>query len=584
MLQLLVVLPFGVAAILGALNRKLGYAGMLVSAVIFGLVQFTPASYLSYFSLISSFVWVFVAIYSFSYGEHYGKWLSSMLPLTIMGMALILISTNYLVLITGWEIMSVPSYVIIALNKKEDRPAAVFMLFSEFSTVFLIAGVAYAYSISGTLNIIALNDYLPMLLISLAGLTKMGMTPFMISEWLPIAHGNAPANASAVLSSTMTLMGVFVIMRLVFLSPLVIYIGIFFLIIGGLSIIFAAIYAYISENMKMLAGFSTIENNASILSAIGLYIIAFSPTLRSFILIVIIIFSLAHSLSKTGLFLAIGNTGGEFFGEITGFSNRWNNVGTFLTTISLSGLFPTIGGLGVWMLLESFFMEAYSGGFTGIMAIIVGSVLALGEGMATGALLKVLSFGNLFHRSNRGRRSIGSFTVMALGGFLVFMLSISILVFPSSFISGIPGVLIFNGFMITSKFGSADFGVLSPDYIILLISVFSILAYAIFRKPRHRTVPVWNGGRDIADIYTSYAYSNNIRLMLRKILRTRIGNQNQSITVMDVFWYAMLRTGKAYKSVCKYITLRFMNSSIGWYMIYMIAAFMITLIISVELI
>ena len=44
------MLLFGVAAILGALNRKLGYAGMLVVSVIFGLVQCTPASYLSYFS------------------------------------------------------------------------------------------------------------------------------------------------------------------------------------------------------------------------------------------------------------------------------------------------------------------------------------------------------------------------------------------------------------------------------------------------------------------------------------------------------------------------------------------------------
>jgi hypothetical protein len=42
--------------------------------------------------------------------------------------------------------------------------------------------------------------------------------------------------------------------------------------IGAISVMFAALFAYVSENMKMLGGFSTIENNGAILTAIGLYI------------------------------------------------------------------------------------------------------------------------------------------------------------------------------------------------------------------------------------------------------------------------------------------------------------------------
>ena len=31
-------------------------------------------------------------------------------------------------------------------------------------------------------------------------------------------------------------------------------------------------------------------------------------------------------------------------------------------------------------------------------------------------------------------------------------------------------------------------------------------------------MPVWRGGRDVTENYTPYAFSNNIRLMLKKIL------------------------------------------------------------------
>ena len=212
----------------------------------------------------------------------------------IMGMVIILQSTNYLLLITGWETMSVPAYVIVGMNKRDSAPAFTFMMFSEFSTILIIAGAVYAFFITGTLTFTQIPSYGPLLLISLGALIKMGMTPFMISEWLPIAHGNAPANASAALSATMTLMGVFAIMRMILVSPDVIWIGYIFLAIGSISILFASIYAYISENMKMLAGFSTIENNAAILSAMGLYLLASEVVLRQFIFATIIIFALSH--------------------------------------------------------------------------------------------------------------------------------------------------------------------------------------------------------------------------------------------------------------------------------------------------
>ena len=576
----LVFLAFGISALIGAFWKSGGYLGTLVSAVLFVLLEFNPGSVLTYFVLIAGIVWVVVSIYSVSYAKEYGKWLSSLLPLMIMGMSLILVSRNYLEIISGWEIMSVSGYAIVALNKKEYGPAFTFMVFSEFSTILLVSGAAYAYFTTGTLNFTAVNSYVPLLLISLGSLIKMGMTPFMISEWLPIAHGNAPANASAVLSATMTLMGVFFIMKMVLLSPLTAPIGYLFLAIGAISILFASIYAYISENMKMLAGFSTIENNAAILAAIGLYIIASSSTLREFVLLTIIIFSLSHAISKTGLFMSIGNSKGEFFGENNHPTTSTQRVGTMITAMSLSGLFPTIGGLATWMLLEAFFMEAYFGGTTGITAIVIGSVIAMGEGMATGSMMKILAFGNIFNRAVSRKHESGHLVLTGTGVLIIALFAGAMLFFPSAFLAGLPSILIYNGFMITSAFGPADFGLVSPDYIIILITVFSTLAYLAFGKPKTRDVPVWNGGAVELDPYTSYAYSNNIRLMLRRVLRTRTDVSGHSPTVVDVFWLIMNDIGKGYRALSKLFTLKIMNSSISWYMIYMILAFMVVLVVT----
>ena len=576
------VLAFGIAAIIGSFWKKGGYLGTFIAAALFLVLEFKPGNYMTYFSLIASIVWVLVSIYSLNYGEKYGKWLSSFIPLMIMGMALILVSTNYLEIITGWEAMSIPAYLIVALNKKEHGPAFTFMMFSEFSTILIVSGAAYAFFSTGTLNFTHMGSYVPILLISLGSLVKMGMTPFMISEWLPIAHGNAPANASAILSATMTLMGVYLIMKMILISDLFPGIGYLFLAIGSISILFAAIYAYISENMKMLAGFSTIENNAAILSAMGLYILASSTVLQDFILVTIVIFTLSHAVSKTGLFFSIGNSNGEYFGEDTGPTSYAQRVGTMLTTMSLSGLFPTIGGLATWMLLESFFMEAYSGGPAGITAIVIGSVIALAEGMATGSMIKILSFGNLFNRALSRKQGSGEITLSGTGLLLTAFFALSILFIPPVFISGVPSVLVFNGFTITSAFGTADFGLISPDYVLVLIAVLSLMAYIAFGKPKTREVPVWNGGAMPVDPYTSYAYSNNIRLMLKRILRTKTGVYGRSATAIDIFWIIMADVGKGYRALCKYITLKFMNSSIGWYMVYMIAAFMLIMVVSVK--
>lgn len=564
--------------------KKAGLLVMAAASVAFPLVEFRPGVLISYFSLIASLIFVITSIYSVRYSERYGRWLTPFLLFTIEGMLIILSSGNYLELIAGWEIMSIPAYATIALNRDDSAPSYVFMVFSEISTIFLVIAAVISYSSTGGLTLDFVNaGPVVLLLLGLGAMTKMGITPFMISEWLPIAHGNAPANSSAIFSAGMTLMGVFIILRLAMVTTPSLLLGLLFMAVGGISVMFAALYAYVSENMKMLGGFSTIENNGAILVALGLYIAlpASFSIFREFMTVVVVIYSLAHSVAKTGLFLAIGSSDSETFSGIKDRKNPSSSIGTLLIVISLSGLFPTIGGLATWMLLEALFMGAYNGGILGIASIITGGVIAIGEGLASGAMLKVISFTQAYRKIGEARDHYLTSTVFFVGIMLVLLMAVSTFLIPSYFLTGNPAVLVFNGFTIQSSLGEGTFGVVSPLYIIGIIVAFSLIARLVMGKPSGgRKVKRWNGGITEESSYNSFTYSNNMRMMLRKILRTSYQGEKRMLTITDVFWFSMISVSRLYRKFSKRVTYGLMNSSIGWYMIYMIIGFMVILIIA----
>jgi formate hydrogenlyase subunit 3/multisubunit Na+/H+ antiporter MnhD subunit len=564
--------------------KKAGLLIMAMASVSFILVEFRPGVLISYFSLIASLVFIITSVYTVRYSEKYGRWLTPLFLFTIEGMFIILSSGNYLELIAGWEIMSIPAYATVALNRDDSAPSYVFMVFSEISTIFLVIAAVVSYSYSGGLTLSFVNSGpVVLLLLAIGAMTKMGITPFMISEWLPIAHGNAPANSSAIFSAGMTLMGVFIIVRLAIATSPSLMLGLLFMAVGGISVMFAALYAYVSENMKMLGGFSTIENNGAILVAIGLYVALPEslPIFREFMIIVVVIYSLAHSVAKTGLFLAIGSTDSETFSGVKDRKNLNSSIGTLLIVISLSGLFPTIGGLATWMLLEALFMGAYNGGVLGIASIIAGGVIAIGEGLASGAMLKVISFTQAYKKRGESRDHYLTNTVLFVGILLVLLMAVSTLLIPSYFLTGNPAVLVFNGFTIQSSFGDGTFGVISPLYIIGIIVLFSLVARLVMGKPSGgRKVRRWNGGITEESSYNSFTYSNNMRMMLRKILRTSYQGERRMLTITDVFWFSMISVSRLYRKFSRAITYGLMNSSIGWYMIYMIVGFMVILIIA----
>ncbi|AWR98337.2 hydrogenase 4 subunit B [Acidianus sulfidivorans JP7] len=573
---------FIISILVSIVNKKVGYIISSIFSLIFLIygVYIHNNNIYSYFYIIASLVWFFSSIFSILY-DNYGKWLAPLFVTSILGMTIALTANNYLDFLAGYEIMSIPAYAIIGLNKKLDYPSFIFMAFGELSTVLVLAGFLYAFTVTNTLEFTKLYTFIPLIISTLGFMIKMGIFPFLVTEWLPIAHGNSPANSSAILSASMTLVAAYGIVKMTLLSPNLPIFGYILMSIGGFSVFFGALYAYVSDHVKGLPAFSTIENNGAILASIAAYMISPSSIIGYFALFTTITYVFAHSIAKTGIFLISGSVEGESLDNISVVRNKIGEIGGILLASSMSGLLPNIGGVATWSLLETLFMESYAlHSILSSIPIIVGSIVAMGEGFATAAMIKFISYTQIF-KGIRGNNV--KVTIPFIVGVLVLLLGSITYFFYPGFVGGAESLGILNGFIIFSKLGENQiFGGISPFYVLILIVIFSLITLGVFGKPKVRRSDVWNNGVKPKEQYSSFGFANNIRMMLNKILRTKISPDNLEIS-SDIFWEAMYFIARQYVRFSRLFAKTYMNSNITWYIIYMIIAFLVITILVVIL-
>lgn len=341
--MLYILLPLALASAVGLKWRRPAYVIMAVSSAAFvvqGALAFR-VEHLAIFLSVAGFVWLISAIANQRDDD---RWLPSLMALSLLGMAMALTSTNYLSFLTGWEVMTVPAYVEIGLHRRLSYPAFVFMAFSELSTVLLVGGFSLAYSQTGMVEFVPLHTDLPLDVLAFGFAVKMGILPFMVTEWLPLAHGSAPSRLSAVLSASMTLVALFGLYKMSLLSPQDLPLGWALMSIGGFTVLFGALFAYISDHVKGLLGFSTVENDGALLATLGALEVAPVHSLALMASFVLAAYAVAHSTAKTGLFLLAGKGYGESISMASWRTSSWSKLGVVLLTSSMSGLLPTVGG------------------------------------------------------------------------------------------------------------------------------------------------------------------------------------------------------------------------------------------------
>jgi NADH-quinone oxidoreductase subunit L len=214
------------------------------------------------------------------------------------GMYTLVVSDNLLTLFVGWEIMGLCSYLLIGFwfGKPSARAAAVkAFLTTRVGDVFMLLGIAYLYSMTGTLNFRAIFfdqhvlDELAHAPSYIAGLSAAGLIGILLfigaigksaqwplHVWLPDAmEGPTPVSAM-IHAATMVSAGVYMVIRMFplmaagsdghGLTPPMLFMA----VIGSITALFAATIAVAQNDIKRVLAYSTISQLGFMIAALGI--------------------------------------------------------------------------------------------------------------------------------------------------------------------------------------------------------------------------------------------------------------------------------------------------------------------------
>jgi formate hydrogenlyase subunit 3/multisubunit Na+/H+ antiporter MnhD subunit len=266
------------------------------------------------------------------------------------------------------ELLTFAAVPLVCLDGRPETLAAAlrYLLFALFGSVFYLLGAALLYGAYGTLDIVLLAPRIraePAVGVA-AGLMTAGLLAktalFPLHLWLPPAHANAPAAASAVLSGLVVKASFFLIVRLWFnvlpaLSnemPSAILAT-----LGSAAILSGSVLALRQERLKLLIAYSTVAQIGYLFLMFPLAsgthpwtADAWSGGLMQ---------TLSHAFAKAAMFLAAGlvaeSLGHDRIADLGGIG-RAMPVTIFalgLGGLSLMGLPPSGGFAAKWLLLKA---------------------------------------------------------------------------------------------------------------------------------------------------------------------------------------------------------------------------------------
>src|SRR5215217_3697223 len=139
----------------------------------------------------------------------------SLILLSSIGMVLIAYSTDLVMLLVAWELMSIPTYALAAFSKRDpisNEAAIKYFMFGALSSSILVFAIGLVYGLTGTTNIgdsihamaNLQKGLVPIGLLAIALFIagfgfKMGLVPFHM--WLPDAYEGAPTTIAALLAA-----------------------------------------------------------------------------------------------------------------------------------------------------------------------------------------------------------------------------------------------------------------------------------------------------------------------------------------------------------------------------------------------
>lgn len=330
--------------------------------------------------LTTSLVMFFIVIYSFqSIGYEREKYYYyPMVMFMITGINGAFTTGDIFNMFVFFEVFLLASYVLITLGSRKIQLQEGFkyLVVNVVSSNFFLVGLAYLYSVTGSLNMadihIKLSNYdgnlAIMTIIAVVFIfvfaTKAGLFPLYF--WMPGSYSAPPMPVIALFGALLTKVGVYAIARTfsLFFTNDVGYTHQVLLLLALLTIVAGCIGALAYTDMKQIIIYN-------IMIAIGVIIVGFS--MMDYAGTIGAMYYLIHDMIiKAALFLLIGfiiyRTGKNDAADLGGLIKQHPVVGWtfFVAALSLAGVPPFPGFFGKLFIVESAFDNGHA-----IAAIIV---------------------------------------------------------------------------------------------------------------------------------------------------------------------------------------------------------------------
>jgi NADH:ubiquinone oxidoreductase subunit 5 (subunit L)/multisubunit Na+/H+ antiporter MnhA subunit len=316
-----------------------------------------------YVAIMAALIGLMIVVYSVGYMKdysHLGEYYF-LVVLFLGAMMGLVLSANLLLLYIFWEITAICSWRLIGFFREPQhlRNADTALLMTIFGSFFMLVGMEMVWHEVGSLTISAIRGRtisdLAIFLMFIGILAKSAQVPLQI--WLPAA-GVAPSPVTALLhAAVLVVIGVFAFAR--------IFIGAFNLplnwqyatsTVATVTILVAGGAALVENNAKRILAYSTLGQLA--------YVYLGFASMTAIGIIGGMVFLMAHSLAKAGLFLCIGiiehRTHTKDIRELGGMIRTMpvTAVAFIFCALTIVGFPPTAGFIGKLMII----MGALAGG------------------------------------------------------------------------------------------------------------------------------------------------------------------------------------------------------------------------------
>ena len=290
--------------------------GETIPTIEFGKSMLADDMFGSFFAITLLIVSVMVTASSWNYMKNKTNPAAyySLILLSSIGMILIAYSTDLVMLLVAWELMSIPTYALAAFSKRDpisNEAAIKYFLFGALSSAILVLAIGLVYGVTGTTNIgeaiVSMvnvqKDLVPVTLLAVALFIagfgfKMGLVPFHM--WLPDAYEGAPTTIGALLAAGTKKAGFAAAIRVIVLATFALHldwaaalavIAVFTMTLGNLA-------ALVQKSVPRILAYSSIAQAGYIM--IGLALAPYSDQALAGSLFHI----LNHAVMKSAAFIA----------------------------------------------------------------------------------------------------------------------------------------------------------------------------------------------------------------------------------------------------------------------------------------